>query len=156
MQKIDMEIKLNKFGKKFFRRHVGCSIVYAEKLDGTTCPSPNCERPDIFAYRPYSCLSWVGEIKTSRADCKNEYKKKHFISGDSMGDFRYMLSFDGVLKEEDIPEEYGWVEFSDDGKYTIKKKPVYRTITAVGLKSERTLFATKIRVAEIELKKRKK
>lgn len=82
-----------------------------------------CENPDIWAFNGWSTI--VVEVKISRADYLNDKKKYWHLPGNEeclAGNFRYYLTPKGLLKEKDLPEGVGLLEW--DGKH------VCRTIQA--------------------------
>lgn len=130
------ELELNTAAMKAFNK-MGCSIIRAEKIHGTSSYARNGERPDVFATKWEK--SYIGEIKRSVSDCKHEKKKKHYPD-DSMGHFRYIISEKGVLKLEHIPEAYGWIEINANGKHEIVKKAPLRELNETARLSERALL----------------
>ena len=121
---------------KVFKKQFKCSIIRTEKIHGTASHAINGERPDV--YGVFWDKSIIGEIKRSRSDCKHEIKKNHYPV-DSMGNYRYIISEIGVLREIDIPESYGWIEVTEKG-YEIKKVAPKRELNDAGKDSERQLL----------------
>lgn len=79
-----------------------------------------CENPDIWAFNGWSTL--VVEVKTSRSDFLNDKKKPWHQAGMEYtlaGNYRYYLTPKGLLKEEDLPQGVGLLEF--DGKNIVRK-----------------------------------
>ena len=86
------------------KRHsrMGCSVVLTEVT------SHAFETPDVLGWSNVSILI---ECKASRADFLADQRKefrKDPTKG--MGDLRYYLAPDGLLKEEEIPQSWGFLE----------------------------------------------
>ena len=74
-----------------------------------------CENPDIWAFNGWSTI--VVEVKTSRADFKNDAKKWWRQPGHEQciaGNYRYYLTPQNLLKAEELPKGVGLLEW--DGK----------------------------------------
>lgn len=76
------------------------------------------ETPDVFGID--STRSVLIEVKMSRADFKNDFKKK-FRNGKSLGlgQMRYYLCPEGLLKPEEMPKNWGLMYCSNSNKITI-------------------------------------
>lgn len=73
------------------------------------------EDPDVWGTNGAGTA--VVEVKTSRADFLRERKKKcrqNPIEG--MGNFRWYYALEGIIKEEELPENWGLVEADESGK----------------------------------------
>lgn len=70
------------------------------------------ENPDIYANNgTHSC---VIEVKTSHADFMADQKKISRSNGEyAMGDYRYYLCPEGVIKPEELPEKWGLLYYKD-------------------------------------------
>lgn len=86
------------------------------------------ENPDIWATNGYHTT--LVEVKTSHADFIADKKKwvrseAADIADKCLGNFRYYLCPTGVIKESELPDKWGLLEF--DGKKIIKvKKATYQ------------------------------
>lgn len=64
------------------------------------------ENPDIYATN--GCESTVIEVKTSHTDFLADQKKfSRTHTGYAMGDFRYYLCPEGIIKPEELPADWG-------------------------------------------------
>jgi len=73
------------------------------------------EDPDVWGTNGASTT--IVEVKTSRADFLRDRKKKcrqNPIEG--MGNFRWYYALEGIIKEEELPENWGLVEADETGK----------------------------------------
>lgn len=71
-----------------------------------------CENPDIWAFNGWSTI--VIEVKVSRADFLNDKKKYWQQQGHEeclAGNYRYYLTPKGLLKQEDLPDGVGLLEW---------------------------------------------
>lgn len=69
------------------------------------------------------------ECKTSRADFKNDAKKPSRINPETgLGNWRYYLCPEGIIKEEDLPEKWGLLYINEKGKIKIIKDPYNKDI----------------------------
>lgn len=74
------------------------------------------EIPDVWATNGWSAT--IVEVKTSRADFLRERAKKcrqNPIEG--IGNFRWYFAPQGIIKEEELPEDWGLAEADESGKY---------------------------------------
>lgn len=82
--------------------------------------TPGTENCDVWATNGRESV--VVEVKVSRADFLRDRKKRHLQPGNEhllSGNFRYYLAPEGVIGEEDLPEDYGLLVW--DGKKSSKK-----------------------------------
>lgn len=115
--------ELNELGKKFlltnrvnFHRYK-CQYVYIEiKSAG------NDEIPDVVGF--YSCSSVIIESKTSRSDFLKDKQKSHRKS-DGIGDFRFFLSKENLILEQDLYDDWGLL-YTDGKKVWVVKEPIKR------------------------------
>lgn len=80
-----------------------------------------CELTDVYATNRIT--STIIEVKTSHADFLNDKKKysrskQAEIAGHQIGNYRYYLSPEGVIKKDELPE--GWGLLYWDGKKVTK------------------------------------
>lgn len=89
-----------------------------------------CELTDVWAAnRDISC---VIEVKTSHSDFLNDRKKfartkQAEMSGLTMGNFRYYLCPEGVIKEEELPEGWGLLYWNGKKIYRVKTSSEFKT-----------------------------
>lgn len=89
-----------------------CGAAFRE-LKTMTC---NGECPDVIGFRSWG-FSVLIECKASRSDflCdKNKKFRKDPSKG--MGDYRFYLCPEGLIKPEDLPEKWGLIWVSPNGK----------------------------------------
>jgi len=94
--------------------HSGCGVIVAEM----TCASR--ETPDVIGW--HSGFTTLIECKTSRADFLADAKKhfrKHPETG--LGYYRYYMVPKGLLDVDDLPDGWGLVEVTPDGKTRVKR-----------------------------------
>lgn len=111
---------LNILGEKFLKSSVNwkykCPITRIELR------SAAFETPDVLGLR--SGASVLIESKTSRQDFLNDKKKIH-RSLDGIGDHRFFLSTEAIIKEEDLYEDWGLLH-TDGKKVWVVKHPEHR------------------------------
>lgn len=74
------------------------------------------EIPDVWGTNGWSTT--IVEVKTSRADFLRDREKKcrqNPIEG--IGNFRWYYAPQGIIKEEELPENWGLAEADENGKY---------------------------------------
>lgn len=86
-----------------FLRREGFKVVFDERMRTDTQYG---ERPDAIGFRKgVSCLI---EVKCTRRDFLSDKKKKFRIAPEKgMGDWRFYLSYPGVIEPSDLPEGWG-------------------------------------------------
>lgn len=96
-------------------KSIGCGVVFRDGFKAFTCYG---EQPDALGFR--SGVSILIEVKVSRADFLADAKKL-FRSDPSkgMGDWRFYMCPEGIIKECDLPE--GWGLLYVDGKGKVKR-----------------------------------
>jgi hypothetical protein len=91
----------------------GCSTAFSE-----TKGDWNGENPDAIGFRAgvYAECSILMECKTSRADYMADFKKPHRINpATGMGQYRYYMAPEGILKPEELPTGWGLIEVTSRG-----------------------------------------
>lgn len=80
------------------------------------------EIPDILGFN--SNGSFLLEAKISRADFLID-KKKHFriFSEKGLGDWRFFIVPKGIIKIEELPENWGLIEVNENGKIDFVYNP---------------------------------
>lgn len=138
----DNHTDLIKLGAKWLKKHKrnlivpNCPLVL-EDLVSTTQTG---EIPDLIGFS--SGNSVLIEVKISRSDFKRDFKKKFRINQEKgMGEFRYYLCPDGLIKESELPNNWGLL-YEINGKIEIIKKAEY---IKPNLHCERTILMSYIR-----------
>lgn len=99
--------------EKFLKSN-GFGIVFHDKFRAVTNSG---EQPDALGFR--SGVSCLIECKTSRADFLADRKKRFRVNPElGMGDWRFMLTPEGLIKQDELPEGWGLLETT--GKRIIK------------------------------------
>lgn len=83
---------------------------YAVIIDPWCTPMVK-ERPDAIGW--LDGLSFLVEVKTSRADFLSD-KKKPFRQSRGMGDWRFYMCPEGLIKPEELPEGWGLIWVKND------------------------------------------
>jgi len=101
--------ELVEIGYEWLLRYVKCGFALKEL--STYAP----ETPDVVGWKNNDSI--LIECKTSRADFHAD-RKKFFRENEYMGvgNYRFYLTPEGLLKADDIPEKWGWLEASEKGK----------------------------------------
>lgn len=121
-------------------RRSGCPVVVT---DIETCAS---ETPDVIGWN--SMISVLVECKASRADFFRDAKKPHRIYSQGIGNRRYYAAPEGLLKLDEIPEEWGLLEMDQQGKINATKEAVDRALNRDSLTEERRIFVSIMRRAK--------
>lgn len=88
----------------FIRKAMGCSTAVNE----LKCRTKTREIPDAIGWKRNKSV--LIECKTSRSDFLVDKKKKVRVNPElGMGDFRFYLCPEGVIKPEDLPEKWGLI-----------------------------------------------
>ncbi len=113
-EKIITHDDLVNIGYKWVMKH--CGVAFKE------LKAAHNEIPDVLGFN--SNGSFLLEAKTSRADYFLD-KKKHFrqFSGKGVGDWRFFIVPKGLIKIEELPENWGLIEVSEKGKATCAYNP---------------------------------
>lgn len=92
---------------RFLHKNMNCGAVFIEPN-----PTMNSESPDAIGFRPNGC-SILMEVKVSRSDFLSDRKKPHRIDpAKGMGDWRFYVCPEGVIKVEDLPAKWGLFYFT--------------------------------------------
>jgi hypothetical protein len=108
-RKIDnsLHAELCKQGKKWLEKTIGARLAISE----LRCLSKWGEIPDVIGWK--SGYSLLIEAKTSRSDFKADSKKKFRINQEyGMGNYRLYLCPEGLIKPEELPENWGLLYYS--------------------------------------------
>jgi len=82
------------------------------------------EIPDVIGFR--SGESIVIEVKISRSDFLRDFKKPH-RTGKAMGKYRFYCCPEGLVKVEELPDNWGLIEVCSKGKCVVVHNP-YNTM----------------------------
>jgi len=98
---------LVRLGAKWLSKR--CSVVVTELT------SSAMEEPDVIGFTSYN--SWLLECKATRSDFLSDKKKfqRHY-SDKGMGNFRYYFTPAGLIKPDELPNDWGLIE-TDGKKY---------------------------------------
>lgn len=126
--------ELVKAAQKWLLKTQSCSFALAELV--TYLP----EIPDAIGFSHQRSI--LVECKASRADFLAD-KKKYFrrIPQEGLGDFRYFMVEDGLIKPEEVPQKWGLI-YVKNGRCNVKVKAEY---LGGNLKSERMLLTSALR-----------
>lgn len=92
---------------RFLHKNMNCGAVFIEPN-----PTTNSESPDAIGFRPDNC-SVLMEVKVSRGDFLSDRKKPHRMDPAlGMGDWRFYVCPEGVIKVEDLPAKWGLFYFT--------------------------------------------
>lgn len=74
------------------------------------------EQPDILGFD--SCKQILIEVKVSRMDFKRDFKKvcRQLDGCSDLGTFRYYLAPKGIIKVDELPDNWGLLEFDNEIK----------------------------------------
>jgi len=85
----------------------------------------NSETPDILGF--YSGGASLIEAKASRSDFLSDKKKPFRKSPETgMGNYRFYACPSGIIKENELPENWGLIYVSAKGRCTLKVKPKWQ------------------------------
>lgn len=96
----------------------GCQVSFSESRNGV-CAG---EVPDAIGFRAgvWDEGSVLVEVKVSRADFIADSKKPHRIDpAKGVGQYRYFLAPEGLIKEEELPPGWGLVEATPRGRLKV-------------------------------------
>ena len=102
---------LNRSGKNW-----KCGVIFKE------ISSASAERPDVIGFGSGS--SALIEAKVSRGDFLKD-KKKHFRKHPElgMGEYRFYACPTDLIKESELPKDWGLIYVNEKGRCTVKVKP---------------------------------
>ena len=130
-------------GTKWLKKHEenlivpNCPII-AEDL--TTATSTG-ETPDIIGWASWTSV--LIEVKVSRSDFLRDKKKWSRVNPElGVGEYRYYLCPEGLIKEKDLPVAWGLLHIDDNNKIHIVKVSDRQS---ANLSCERTILQSIIR-----------
>jgi len=99
-----------------------CGVIFKE------ISSASAERPDVIGFG--SGISSLIEAKVSRTDFLKD-KKKHFRKHPElgMGKYRFYACPTNLIKEEELPKNWGLIYVSEKGRCIIKVQPKAQKIS---------------------------
>lgn len=96
--------ELVQLSKRWLRYKMSCSVVFDELV----CNSATNEIPDAIGFN--ACGSFLIECKTSRADYfADKNKPFRIIPENGMGNYRFILCPENVIKKEEIYTGWGLI-----------------------------------------------
>lgn len=103
------------------------------------------EIPDVIGFGKRD--SYVIECKTNHNDFLADKRKPFRIDGNSMGNYRYYLSHSGILSPNELPEQWGLLEYRNGRIY--KRVNAIRFADSFTRRSEYEVLQSLIRRADI-------
>ena len=135
--------KLTEIASKWLKKHnqniiiPNCNIIASELKTATS----SGEIPDIIGWCSWSSV--LIEVKVSRNDFLKDFKKSFRLKKElGVGDFRYYLCPENLIKKKDLPEDWGLLYINNENK--IKIIQIAKKIKP-NLKDERTILLSIIR-----------
>jgi hypothetical protein len=108
--------ELVEIGYKWLIKSVKCPFAFKELR------TYSWEQPDVIGWKGDDSI--LVECKISRADFqKDRHKLFRRVPHKGVGDYRFYLTPKGLLKSEDIPEKWGWLEADESGKIIERVAP---------------------------------
>lgn len=108
--------ELCKQGKRWLKKTIGARLAISEMR----CLSYWGEIPDVIGWK--SGYSILIEAKTSLSDFRADFKKKFRQDQKcGMGNYRFYLCPEGLIKPEMLPENWGLLYYSPESKNKIKR-----------------------------------
>ncbi|AVO22916.1 hypothetical protein HWB57_gp076 [Erwinia phage vB_EamM-Bue1] len=95
---------------QYLKTKFNCGIVFIE-------PNPwaNSEAPDAIGFRPNN-TSILMEVKVSRGDFRSDFSKPHRVNAErGMGDYRFYVCPEGLIKPDELPPKWGLFYFTARG-----------------------------------------
>lgn len=92
----------------------GCHVAVAEVKSGH-----DGEIPDAIGFRStgdHTDGSVVVEVKVSRSDFLNDFKKPHRDGDKGMGNWRYYMAPIGLISANELPDKWGLIEVNKSGQ----------------------------------------
>lgn len=93
------------------------------------------ETPDAIGWN--YCYSCVIEVKVSHVDFIADQKKPFRSNGEGMGNYRYYLCPEGIIKEDELPCGWGLIYVNEKGKTREVKESEFWSLTASGHANEK-------------------
>jgi hypothetical protein len=88
------------------------------------------ESPDVFGLDSYHNL--LIEVKITKADFRNDLKKKYRQEGKGIGATRYYLCPSGVITIQELPDKWGLLYCDEKGKIEVIKESMQFTERDLG------------------------
>jgi hypothetical protein len=137
--------KLVSFAVDWLRSSYGCGIILSEQYCATG------EIPDAIGWKGF-CHSVVVECKASRADFLADASKPFRLKPEEgLGGERLYLAPAGIIKPEELPKNWGLLEFARrEVRLMVKPKRTDQR-TVVGLMKEMNLLLASLRRVEVRI-----
>jgi hypothetical protein len=131
---------------EWLRSSYGCGIILSEQY----CASG--EIPDAIGWKGF-CHSVVVECKISRADFLADAAKPFRLRPDEgLGAERLYLAPAGIIRPEELPKDWGLLEFARrEVRLAVKPKKRTDQRTVVGLMKEMNLLLASLRRVEVRI-----
>lgn len=116
----DYHTRLCRLSAKFLKSQGGVGSIPKMAYITVELCTQNCEQPDVFAWNSWTSV--LVEVKVSRSDFFADLKKPFRIEQkEGVGEFRYYCCPIDLIKEDEIPKNWGLL-YEKDGKITLVKK----------------------------------
>lgn len=130
---------------EWLRRHYRCGIILSEQYCATG------EVPDAIGWKG-QCRSVVVECKVSRADFLADGKKEFRLRPElGLGCERFYMAPAGIIKHEELPKEWGLLEYSRREVVLSVKPPRKDLRTPAGMMKEMNLLLASLRRVEVRI-----
>lgn len=126
------------YGGKGPPRGGRCSIVSSELVTAAN------DTPDAIGWDPHG-RSILIECKVSRSDFRIDGCKTRSKVGSGMGNQRYYLAPFDLIQKENLPEDWGLLETTDDGQIWCTVEAAVREISAYDQCQEKLILMSLIR-----------
>lgn len=98
------------------------------------------EVPDAIGWN--YCYSCVIEVKVSRSDFLADLKKEFRTNGDGMGNYRFYMCPENLIKECDLPQGWGLIYVDAKGKTKEIKRSEFFELSKNGYQNEKCYLYT--------------
>lgn len=130
---------------EWLRRKYRCGIVLSEQYCATG------EVPDAIGWKG-ACRSVVIECKASRADFLADANKEFRVHPElGLGCERFYLTPAGMIGIEELPKDWGLLEYARREVRVVKKSPRKNLRTEAGLMKEMNLLLASLRRVEVRI-----
>lgn len=101
------------------------------------------ETPDAIGWN--YCHSCVIEVKVSHSDFVADKKKPFRSNGEAMGNYRYYLCPENLIKESELPDGWGLIYVDKKGKTNEMKESKLFVLNGNGIYNERCFLYSIVR-----------
>ena len=98
------------------------------------------EVPDAIGWN--YCYSCVIEVKVSKSDFLADFKKEFRSNGDGMGNYRFYMCPEDLIKESDLPQGWGLIYVDEKGKTKEIKDSALFELSKAGYQNEKCYLYT--------------